>query len=209
MEKCVPLPRIGNVAPSMSKQGSKAMKQRCFVPRPHCTSCRMDYGSRAEGVHLLPDCVSCAHHKSSSIPASLILTSPAFTGCQQARCCGTVLLCPPSSCVSHQQAGGKCIQVLPGGHCLVQHQRLHAAPRCQHRRGEKEIMGIYFLGFISFFSGQGSCHVAADVLGLPVAHRSGAASHHFNPPDLFAASPCPAAKLVHFCFLSFWQSFWH
>lgn len=149
------------------------MKQRCFIPRPHCLSCRMDYGSRAEGVHLLPDCISCAHHKSSSTPASLILTSPAFTGCQRAHCCEMVLLCPPSSCESpagRRQVCLSCVQVLPGGHCLVQRQRLHIDSPASTEGLRRKSMSIYFLGFISFFNGQSSCRVAAEVLGRAVAH---------------------------------------
>lgn len=101
-----------------------------------------------------------------------------------------------------------CVQVLPGGHCLVQRQSLHIDSPASMKGLRRKSMSIYFLGFISF-NGQGSCHMAAELLGRAVAHLSGAASHHFNLPNLFGASPCPAAKLIHFCFLSFWQSFWH
>lgn len=53
---------------------------------PAAASQRGDHRPRS-GQVLLPGCISYPHHETSSIPASLIPTSPEFTGCQQTRGC--------------------------------------------------------------------------------------------------------------------------
>lgn len=57
-----------------------------------------------EQVLLLPDFVSYLHHESSSIPASLILTSPVFMGYQQTCGCKMVF-----RVTKRQEVEGKCV----------------------------------------------------------------------------------------------------
>jgi len=68
-------------------------------------------------AHLLPGCVPYTHHESSSFSATLILTLPAFMGCQQTCGCKAVF-----EVAKRQEVEGKCVtsclRVSLGRHCL-------------------------------------------------------------------------------------------